>query len=181
MADLIIAPFSNSAIRDWPTGHFSALVGLLADAPGIDRIRVVGTANQRLRGNEIVRAHPATRVVNECGRLDWETVVAAIRRAACVIGNNSGVPHVAACHGVPTVCIFGGSHARQEWRPRGPNVVVVSRAIACSPCQLDHRNASPYGKACLRLIAPADVRRAVDLVMARGGARTAERIAEGAA
>lgn len=168
MSDIIIAPFSNSAIRDWPVGHFSELIGLLLEQIGRDRrVRVIGSANQKLGASEIVRRHPADRVANDCGRMTWPAVLGALRDAACVIGNNSGIAHVAGYLGAPTVCVFGGSHQRLEWGPRGENVVVLSRAIGCSPCQLDHNCISPFGKACLREIAPKTVADAALMVMNR--------------
>jgi ADP-heptose:LPS heptosyltransferase len=166
VADIIIAPFSNSAIRDWPAEHYAELVGLLLEQPRVNgRIRVIGTRNQRLGGCEVVRYHPADRVVNECGRRSWPDVQAMLQTAGCVIGNNSGIAHLAGYYSVPTVCVFGGSHQQREWRPRGRNVVVVSRAIGCSPCQLDHGSFSPYNKACLREISPRDVCNAALTVM----------------
>jgi ADP-heptose:LPS heptosyltransferase len=169
MNDIIIAPFSNSAIRDWPVGHFADMIGLLLKQIGPDRrIRLIGSVNQKLGASEIVRHHPADRVVNDCGRMTWPAVLGALRDAACVIGNNSGIAHVAGYLGAPTVCVFGGSHQRLEWRPRGDNVVVLSRAIGCSPCQLDHNCISPFGKACLREIEPKIVADAALMVMSRG-------------
>ena len=168
MSDIVVAPFSNSDIRDWPAGHYATLLGLLLErVPEEMRIRVVGTPGQRLRVNEIVRHHPAPRVANECGRLGWPELIEELRRAACVIGNNSGVAHLSGSFGVPTVCIFGGSHQRNEWRPLGASVMLVTRAIGCSPCQLDHNAWSPYDKACLRQIVPATVADAAMMIMAR--------------
>jgi ADP-heptose:LPS heptosyltransferase len=175
MNDIIVAPFSNSPIRDWPSAHVTELIGLLLEAPGTSRIRVVGAPNQRLGACEIVRFHPADRVTNECGRMAWPTVLDALRSAACVIGNNSGIAHVAGALGTPTVCVFGGSHQRMEWRPRGNHVVVLSRAIGCSPCHLDHGQLSPYSKACLRNIAPVAVRDAALMIMAQAGTVRRER------
>lgn len=156
--EVLIAPFANSAIRDWPVGHFREMIALLLDRTG-DRFRfsLVGTQSQRLPAAEIARGFPLAQVANLCGRLAWPEVVARLRSCEALIGNNSGLSHLAAHHGVATLCIFGGSHNRMEWRPRGPNVWVVSRAIGCSPCQLDHRAASPYNKACLRQISAATV------------------------
>lgn len=177
--EILISPFSNSAIRDWPVGHFAALVGLLLERLEEEvRVTIVGTLGQRLRANEIVRPYPAPRVANSCGRISWAEVIERLRRSACVIGNNSGVAHLGAALGVPTVCVFGGSHQRLEWRPQGANVVLVSRAIGCSPCQLDHGADSPYDKACLRLIEPETVAGAAMLAMSRHAAAsgaTAER------
>jgi len=174
--NIVIAPFSNSPIRDWPGAHFATLIGLLLEQLGDDcRIRLTGTANQRLNVNEIVRYHPADRVINACGRMTWDEVLEGLRFADCVIGNNSGIAHVAGFFGTPTVCIFGGSHQRLEWGPRGDNVVILSRVIGCSPCHLDHGHVSPYGKACLREIDPVEVVDAAKMIMTRsvGAARDA--------
>ena len=171
---ILIAPFSNSEIRDWPIEHFAELVGLLLErVPEREVIHVIGTPNQRLGANEIVRKHPTARVVNQCGRLAWSEVVAMIAEASCVVGNNSGIAHLAGHLGTPTVCVFGGSHQRREWRSQGFNVVTVSRAIGCSPCQLDHQSSSPYAKACLREIAPETVAEAGMTIMSRVAAREA--------
>jgi ADP-heptose:LPS heptosyltransferase len=168
MSDVLIAPFSNSAIRDWPSGHYSDLIGLLlARIDGGARIRVIGTTGQRLGACEIVRPYSSERVINDCGRIAWPVLLSAIGSARCVIGNNSGIAHVAGACGAPTVCVFGGSHERREWRPRGLNVVLVTRAIGCSPCQLDHGDTSPYNKACLRGIEPTAVLDAVLRMMER--------------
>ncbi|MFD1951719.1 glycosyltransferase family 9 protein [Sphingomonas arantia] len=168
MNDIIVAPFSNSAIRDWPAAHYAKLIGMLLDEPEVTgMIHVIGTPNQRLAACEIVRFHSPERVINACGRLTWPAVLVALRSAACVIGNNSGIAHVSGYYGTPTVCVFGGSHSRTEWRPRGRSVVVLSRTISCSPCQLDHGHASPYGKACLWDIDPGQVRDAVLLATRR--------------
>ncbi len=171
MTDVVISPFSNSDIRDWPLNHYADLVGLLLASDPEIRVSVIGTSTQKLRAHEIVRAHPAPRVANDCGRLSWPEVVDLIKASACVISNNSGVGHLSGHLGVPTVCVFGGSHQRHEWRPLGASVMLVSRVIGCSPCQLDHVSGSPYGKACLREIAPETVSDAAVRVMARAASK----------
>jgi ADP-heptose:LPS heptosyltransferase len=166
MNEVIVAPFSNSDIRDWPLDRYAEAIGLLLPRlPGETTVLVTGTASQRLRVNEVVRGHPADRVINSCGRLSWNEVVGRLRTAACIISNNSGVCHLGGYFDVPTVCVFGASHPRAEWRPLGRRIVLVSRAIGCSPCQLDHSTGSPYAKACLRDITPEVVVDAVVLAM----------------
>jgi len=167
MKEIVVSPFSNSDIRDWPAAHFAELIGLILDGGYDGRITVIGTKAQMQRACEIVRPFDATRVINDCGRRSWTEVAASLRLAACVIGNNSGVAHLSGFFGVPTVCIFGGSHQRREWRPLGPNVALVSRSIGCSPCHLDHGGACPYNKACLREIPPEVVARSVFAIMDR--------------
>lgn len=172
MSGIVIAPFSNSGIRNWPGGHFAALVSLLLDGPAGDRpIHVVGMTSQKLQACEIVRAFPADRVFNQCGRQNWTEMVAMLKSARCIVANNSGVGHLGGFFGVPTVSVFAGTHSRHEWRALGSSVTIVSRAIGCSPCQLDHGQISPYDKACLRQIEPAIVADAILQAMARGTRR----------
>lgn len=172
MSPIVIAPFSNSGIRDWPSTSFRTLIGLLLDRLEDDTpIEVIGTANQKLRANDVVRPFPTARVTNVCGRLSWAAMIAELRRAACVIGNNSGVAHLGGFFGVPTVCVFGASHQRHEWRALGSSVLLITRAIGCSPCQLDHGQVSPYDKACLREISPHVVADAAFTIMARCAAK----------
>lgn len=169
MGDIIIAPFSNGDIRDWPADHYARLIQLLDERHDDGVIRVVGSRTQMSRASEIVRASPADRVVNACGRLSWSEVQSQLSLAACVIGNNSGIAHLAAHLGVPTVCVFGGAHQRTEWRPVGFNVALVSRAIGCAPCMLHRAADCSYGLACLGLITPEAVCEAAMAVMARVG------------
>ncbi len=153
MRHIVIAPFSNSDIRDWPAPHYRALIArLVADRDGL--VHVVGEPGQAIRAREIVRPFDSARVINDCGRSVWGDVVNLIQSAACVIGNNSGIAHLAVFEGVPTVCVFGGAHQRLEWRPIGSHAVTLSRAIACSPCHFHHAAHCPYGLACLEQITP---------------------------
>jgi ADP-heptose:LPS heptosyltransferase len=172
---IVIAPFSNSGIRDWPGGHYSRLIGLLLGRLASDAaFEVVGTMSHRLRANEIVRAHPANRVRNLCGRQSWMEMVRLLKSADAAVVNNSGVAHLAGHFGVPTVSLFAGTHQRREWRALGDSVMLITRAIGCSPCQLDHGQTSPYDKACLRQIEPELVADAVIANMARLQARNDE-------
>ena len=176
MSAIVISPFSNSDIRDWPLEHYVSLIRILLRRwPGTGLIRVIGTKNQVLRACEIVRSFNSNRVLNDCGRLSWPQVLSEIKSAACVIGNNSGIPHFSGFYGVPTVCVFSGSHQRLEWRPLGFSVALVSRSIGCSPCQRDHGQTSPFAKACLREIDPEIVADAAFAIMARTNASRASR------
>jgi ADP-heptose:LPS heptosyltransferase len=166
MSHIVVAPFSNSDIRDWPAGHFQALIARLV-AEREEVIRVVGSPGQAIRVREIVRPFDASRVICDCGRASWSATLGLIRTAACVVGNNSGIAHLAAFEGVPTMCVFSGSHQRLEWRPIGAQVITLSRAIACSPCHFHHAADCPYGLACLDQITPDIVFEAVTRLIDR--------------
>jgi ADP-heptose:LPS heptosyltransferase len=154
---VVLSPFSNSDIRDWPAVHYQSLASQLLIAISDLQIRVIGTASQALRANEIVRGLDGARFFNDCGRLSWPGVKALCLKADCLVGNNSGVSHQAAALGTPVVTVFGGSHLRQEWRPLGTDVTVISAAPRCSPCHIDHGAHCPFDKMCLTSISPETV------------------------
>jgi ADP-heptose:LPS heptosyltransferase len=66
----------------------------------------------------------AVGVVNAAGRLDLLAAAAALERAALFVGNDSGLMHIAATVGAPTLGLFGPSDER-VYGPRGPR----SRAL----------------------------------------------------
>ena len=172
MKPIVIAPFSHSDIRDWPADHYGALIGLLLrrwSGP----VRIVGSPGQAIRAAALVRPYDAGRVINDCGAMPWPDVVGQVRRAACVIGNNSGIVHLAGHFGVPAVCIFSGAHQRAEWRPAGDRTVTLTRTLACAPCHLHVAVACPYDIACLRQIAPEEVAETVLTLIDRQNTRIA--------
>jgi ADP-heptose:LPS heptosyltransferase len=55
---------------------------------------------------------------------DLLALAALLARVDVYLGNDSGVSHLAAALGVPTVAIFGPTDPR-IWAPRGPRVTVL--------------------------------------------------------
>ena len=51
-------------------------------------------------------------------------VAQCLQKCRCYLGNNSGITHLAAMLGVPTVAIFGPTNPK-IWRPVGPFVKVI--------------------------------------------------------
>jgi ADP-heptose:LPS heptosyltransferase len=61
--------------------------------------------------------------------LDLSLLAGVLAHVSLYIGHDSGVTHVAALLGVPTIAIFGPTD-RHRWAPRGKHVTIVSQ----SPC-----------------------------------------------
>ena len=57
----------------------------------------------------------------------------SLQRSGGFIGNDSGVSHLSAYLGVPTVVVFGPSDP-DRWRPVGCSVSVVQVDSDCRPC-----------------------------------------------
>jgi hypothetical protein len=101
----VIQPFSGGREKNWPLDRFRKLAGNLP----VSVEWIVGP-EEELPG--------ATRIEDL-----WQ-LAKHIASAAVYIGNDSGITHLAAATGVPTVALFGSTDAR-VWAPRGNNVTVV--------------------------------------------------------
>lgn len=71
--------------------------------------------------------------VNLAGKTGMRELMAVLKGARAVIGNDSGTVHLSAALGTPTVAIFGSTSP--EWTsPRGEKVEVLDSDLPCSPC-----------------------------------------------
>ncbi len=115
-------PGSGSPGKNWPLERFMSVAERLASA-GLRVLWVVGPADEPLLG----RLRPAaaqTRWLLAAG-LDLATVAALLARCAIYLGNDSGISHLAARCGVPSVVLFGPSDPAL-WAPRSLLVEVLS-------------------------------------------------------
>jgi ADP-heptose:LPS heptosyltransferase len=88
---------------------------------------------------------------------DLPAVAAALARACGVLANDSGLLHLAAAVGRPTVAIFASTHPALGFAPAGEGAVLC-RSLPCQPCALHGRERCPLGHHdCSRGIAVADV------------------------
>jgi ADP-heptose:LPS heptosyltransferase len=98
----VLHPFSGSIRKNWPLERFEQLAHRLScDMPV-----------EWAAGPDWVRFEN----LHELGA--W------LAGARVYVGNDSGVTHLAAAAGVPTVALFGPTDSR-VWAPRGPRVRVI--------------------------------------------------------
>jgi ADP-heptose:LPS heptosyltransferase len=154
---IVIAPFSNSSVRDWPLERYKQLIGLLLNDGGIF-IFLVGTRGQTAQLTSLCRTYGDTdRVMSLAGKTDWSGLAALLRQADLVIANNSGVAHLAAACGRPTLAIYSGSHQPQEWGPRGRTIRTITAVVSCSPCGYEDLQLCPHDHRCMTMIEPETV------------------------
>jgi hypothetical protein len=162
-ATVVLAPGCKSgemAAKRWP--WFPDL------AARFDDVVVVGSANDvhRFDGTEMVFP-PHARVF--AGRLRLRETVELIAGAGVVVANDSGLGHVAAALGVPTVLLFGPTPDRELGR-MPINVTVLRAGLPCEPCWFGGRRFHACAKRidCLKSIAVADVVHAVSTCLVTG-------------
>ena len=87
--------------------------------------------------------------------LSLAELAAIIARSELSLGNDSGVTHMAAALGIPTVALFGPSDV-QTWRPQGKRVRILTHEIECAPCSVAAMKSCGH-RSCLRALKPAEV------------------------
>lgn len=124
---LALAPTANWPGKEWPAARFAAVAHALTAPEGIlagGRVLLLGAAPERRRAMPLVAALPADRTLDLMGKVDLPTAYACLARAALFIGNDSGLMHLAAASGIPTLGLFGPSKD-ERYAPFGPNGAVV--------------------------------------------------------
>jgi len=162
---IVVAPVSNSKIRDWGIENYARLIALLLEKSQC-YVVLVGSKVQRDQLERIVELNGWNRrVINIAGSCDWSETAKIVREADLVISNNSGVAHLAAACGAPVLTIYSASHQPQEWGPRGNNVRAVMAIVPCSPCGHDKLERCVNDHLCMKLIAPENIAdQAIDML-----------------
>ena len=164
--------------RRWPPQRFAELADALIEDGG--RIVLVGGGEEAdLRRALLGGMRHAAQVIDLGGRTSLDELAAVLKHCRLLIGNDSGVTHLAATGGTPVVALYGptdprawGPYAGAPWQTRdrfgngvevlqtGPHSTLKA-AIACSPCiYRGHRLGTPLGcpdRTCLQRISVEQV------------------------
>jgi len=148
--------------REWFAERFVE-AGRALVARGL-RVLVCGTAGER-GACVAVAAGIGAGAVSIAGETTLPALVAVAARARLALCNDSGLAHVAAATGAPTIQIYGS--AASGWTAaRGPHVRVLHRAPVCSPCW---RRTCVIGTRCLDAVRVPWVMRHADQLLAEAG------------
>ena len=135
-----LAPGAVGPSKRWPAGAYAALTRrLLANGASV---WVLGGPTEKALAGEIIGDTAARDLTGP----DLRDAILALASATAAISNDSGLLHVAAALGIPTVGIFGPT-SPWHWAPLNPLAATVETAspLACRPChkpvcRLGHHN-----------------------------------------
>lgn len=128
---LAVGPTANWKAKTWRPERFAELVARLTGPQGIlpgARVAVFGRDDERPQALPVLEALPPERRIDLVGWLDLSEAFACLKRCALYVGNDSGLMHLAAAAGIPTLGLFGPSPAR-DYAPWGPRAAFVQTAI----------------------------------------------------
>lgn len=160
----VLAPgASYGPAKQWGADRFAEVGARAARTHGLALV-LVGSAEDRSVASAAARGAAAAgaRVSDVTGSTDLGELLGILAKARAIVSNDSGVMHLAAALGRPTVGVFGSTSP--VWTSAAaPWVANLYAAYPCSPC---FRRTCPIGYRCLEAIGTDSAAAALDRLLA---------------
>ena len=144
MPVIAVGPSANWRAKTWRAERFLELIDRLTGPSGIlpgAKVAIFGRDDERPSTLRLIESIPPKRRIDLMGKIELLTAYACFKRAAFYVGNDSGLMHMAAAAGAPTLGLFGPS--REElYAPWGPRAGVARADLPFDrifPQGIDHR------------------------------------------
>lgn len=126
---IAIHPGSGGAQKCWPIASFAALIEQLWKQE-IPVLLLVGPADHERIAElyEQLPTPPHSSLLSTLIDAPLLTVAKQLHECRGYVGNDSGITHLAALLGVPTLALFGPSNPK-IWRPPGSNVTLLHEPV----------------------------------------------------
>ncbi len=125
----VVHPVASFATKQWATEKFARVVEFLADR-GLAVVSIAAAHETAVLNDLAAQASVQIHSFD----LSLPEVTALAARAHLFVGNDSGIAHIAAAVGTPSVVIFGSSNIA-HWRPWTHHPAeVVYEELPCQPC-----------------------------------------------
>ena len=136
------------------------------------KVLIVGARGEEPLAQAIA-ARIKARTVVLSGRTSVRELMAAVKRCAVFLTNDTGPMHIAAAFGVPVVAVFGPT----DWRataPFGTGHALVRQPVDCAPCLLRE---CPIDHRCMERVTVEEVYQAAIVQLASKRASAGDRAA----
>ena len=124
---LALSPAASAVFKEWAPERFSELALRLTAEDGLlpgAAIAIFGGPGDEARAQAVKAGLEARTVIDLTGQLDLVEAAACLKRAALFVGNDSGLMHMAAAAGTPTLGLFGPTDERL-YAPWGEKARIV--------------------------------------------------------
>lgn len=143
------AIFGNA--KRWPFERFAKISDWASERWGA-KVIILGSGKEKDIGNKIAGIM-RNKAADFCGTTSLGEAMGIISRCNLFVTNDSGLMHVAAALGVPTLAIFGSTD-HVATGPRGIKTRIIKHDIDCSPCL---KPECPTDFKCMLSIEPEEV------------------------
>ncbi|MCD7878555.1 MAG: lipopolysaccharide heptosyltransferase II [Candidatus Gastranaerophilales bacterium] len=145
----------------WSINNFIQIIEYLSNEKKIQVIFIGAPRDKEVYNNLKYSKKPIIPPVNLCEELTLQDSLALLKQVDCMIGNDSGNLHMASSVGTKVIGIYGPMPF-EKWRALGENNILLKADLPCMPCGLKKK--CPNNKACLNLITPQQVKKAIDSI-----------------
>jgi heptosyltransferase-2 len=129
MMDAIgICPFSVAESRTFPTELIIEICQRV-DTP----ILIFGSENDIEKSKSVLSHLQNSNVTSICGSYSIRKSISLLAQCSGVIATDSGLGHIAANVGVPTISVFGAG-MKERTKPLGEKSIILDAEVQCSPC-----------------------------------------------
>jgi lipopolysaccharide heptosyltransferase III len=126
----LIHPAAAFATKQWAAENFARVAEFVTEQ-GFSPVAIVGPTERAVLENLLKELSITILSFDD---LSLPEVTALAARSHLFVGNDSGIAHIAAAVGTPSVVIFGSSNIA-HWRPWNSAVAeVVFEEMSCQPC-----------------------------------------------
>jgi ADP-heptose:LPS heptosyltransferase len=123
---LALGPTANWWGKQWPAERFADLTARLLETAPLARARilVLGAESERDMAAPLLNRLPPGRTLDLIGKVGLLEAYACLERSTLFVGNDSGLMHLAAAAGIPTLGLFGPS-PESHYAPWGELTMAV--------------------------------------------------------
>jgi lipopolysaccharide heptosyltransferase II len=140
--------------KQWPRENFGNLAKTLIEKYNA-KIILTGSPDE-YDMNEEVNKIADSKLINLCGKVPLGLLPAILKKTKLVIGNDSGIMHIAGAVGAKTIVVYGSTNPRHS-RVLGKNKsTAIFKNNFCKPCITDMKNCK-YNYKCMRMVKVNDV------------------------
>lgn len=155
----VLALSAGDPIRYWSLKKFSALAKELIKRYDLD-IVLLGGVVEKEDVHALAAMLPEGRVTVKVN-MPLAALPDTIAPAAVFVGHGTGVTHLSAKLGVPTVALLAGVSPLDVWHPVGQKTIVLTGIVPCSPCGFKTVDQCGHNATCLSCVEVSDVLEAI--------------------
>jgi ADP-heptose:LPS heptosyltransferase len=137
----------NNKIKEWLNGsNQSALI--------------LGSKGDAILANSLINECAGIKLINLCGKYSMRESMALISVCQFALASDSGLGHISASLGIPTISLFGAGDSEMT-KPIGRQTFVINKKVHCSPCRKNVCMNTKDHLCCFNEILQIDVKNAI--------------------
>lgn len=155
---VVFAPVASFESKRWPMDYFVTLARQFLDDErwkNFDLVIVAGPQDLHCSAFNVIQD---PRLLNLQGKTKLKESIAWMQEARVVVGNDSGMNHIAEAANVPVITLFGPTHEGFGFAPHLPTSTAMSVNVWCRPCSATgSRKCFRSEQVCMKLLTPEKV------------------------